>query len=106
MTLETVEARKARARREFDDLSDAVLLTEPEAAGIFGESTLTWKDRRLSGSGKGPAAVFLIGRVRYEVSELRRWRASRLRRDNSERIETRRKAREARERADAEKLGL
>jgi predicted DNA-binding transcriptional regulator AlpA len=72
---ESKAAAARRARSEFDSYADTVLLTEPEAAAVSGFSSHTYKFWRLKKSTKGPQPVYLHGMVRYEVREIRRWRA-------------------------------
>jgi hypothetical protein len=72
---ESKAAAARRARSEFDSYADTVLLTEPEAAAVDGFSPHTYKYWRLTQSTKGPRPVYLHGMVRYEVREIRRWRA-------------------------------
>jgi hypothetical protein len=77
--LETRAEVVRRVRAEFDSYADTVLLTEPEAAAVDGFSAHTYKFWRLKkstkGPLKGPQPVYLHGMVRYEVREIRRWRA-------------------------------
>jgi hypothetical protein len=55
------------SRAEFDGYSNDVLMNEREAAQVCGFSTLTLKHWRLTGSGKGPAAIKVYGSVRYRA---------------------------------------
>jgi predicted DNA-binding transcriptional regulator AlpA len=73
--LESRAAAASRARSEFDNYSDSILLTEPEAAAVTGFSPHTLKFWRLTGSTKGPHPTYLHGAVRYQAGEIRRWRA-------------------------------
>lgn len=72
--LESRAAATRRARSEFDGYADLVLLNEREAGAVSGFSHNTLKFWRLTGSSKGPRAVYLHGTVRYEAGEIRRWR--------------------------------
>jgi hypothetical protein len=80
--LETRAEAVRRVRAEFDSYADTVLLTEPEAAAVDGFSAHTYKSWRLKKSTKGPQPVYLHGMVRYEVREIRRWRACKTTPDN------------------------
>jgi predicted DNA-binding transcriptional regulator AlpA len=72
--LESRAAATRRARSDFDDYADSVLLNEREAGAVSGFSHNTLKCWRLTGSTKGPRPVYLCGMVRYEAGEIRRWR--------------------------------
>jgi hypothetical protein len=72
--LESRAAATRRARSDFDDYADSVLLNEREAGAVSGFSHNTLKCWRLTGSTKGPRPVYLHGMVRYEAGEIRRWR--------------------------------
>jgi hypothetical protein len=91
---ESQAERIRRAKQEFDGLANSTLLSEPEAAAVNNESPPTWKDRRLSRSDKGATPVYLNGQVKYTVGEIRAWRQRRIRTDNQEYHEGRRRGRE------------
>ena len=73
--LESKEEAVRRIRREFDTYGPSVLLNEPEAAAVSGDSPHTLKSWRLSRSGRGPEATYLNGQVKYAVSAIRDWLA-------------------------------
>jgi hypothetical protein len=73
--LESRAVATSRARSEFDNYSNSILLTEPEAGAVTGFSPHTLKFWRLTGSTKGPHPTYLHGTVRYQAGEIRRWRA-------------------------------
>jgi predicted DNA-binding transcriptional regulator AlpA len=73
--LESKAAATRRTRSEFDNYSDSILLSEPEAAAVTGFSPHTLKFWRLTRSPKGPRPTYLHGMVRYQAGEIRRWRA-------------------------------
>jgi hypothetical protein len=72
--LESRAAAARRARSEFDGYADSILLNEREAGAVSGVGHNTLKFWRLTGSAKGPRAVYLYGMVRYEAGEIPRWR--------------------------------
>jgi hypothetical protein len=72
--LESKAASARRARAEFDSYGDSIALNELEVAAVSGFSEHTLKGWRLSGSPKGPVALYIYGRVFYTAGEIRRWR--------------------------------
>jgi hypothetical protein len=72
-SIQSVARRSRASRAEFDGYSDDVLMNEREAGPVCGFSPLTLKHWRLTGSGKGPAAIKVHGSVRYRAGTIRQW---------------------------------
>jgi hypothetical protein len=57
--LESKAAATRRTRSEFDNYSDSILRSEPEATAVTGFSPHTLKFWRLTRSAKGPRPTYL-----------------------------------------------
>lgn len=65
--------RIAKPLPDLSKLPDDALLTEAQAARTGGYAKQTLKLWRLKKVGRGPTAIFVEGRPRYRVRDVRAW---------------------------------
>jgi hypothetical protein len=65
-----------RVRDRFDDLAGSTMLTEIETAVVLGYAPATLKWWRAKRTSRGPKETYVLGAVRYLVSDIRKWRDS------------------------------
>jgi hypothetical protein len=67
---------RARAIPDLDALPQSAILTDEQVAGASGFARITLQQWRAAG--RGPRVVYVEGRPRYTVADVRDWLAGRL----------------------------